>query len=98
MPYFVLRCTDSENATELRPLHRPEHLAHVRGSGVVRIAGRMLDGAGSVIGSLLIVEVADAAAAEAFSMADPFRRLGVYSAVEIVPFDMSFVDLPSVGG
>ncbi len=95
MPHFVLRCTDSESAAELRPLHREAHLAHVRGSGMTRLAGRLKDTAGEVTGSLLIVEAADAAAAEAFSLADPFRRLGVYKSVEIVPFEMSFVDMPA---
>jgi uncharacterized protein len=97
MPYFVLRCTDSDQAPELRPVHRPAHLDHITGSGVVRIAGRMLDATGGIVGSLLIVETKDAEAVEAFSLADPFRRSGVYSAVEIVPYDMSFVDLPSGG-
>lgn len=98
MPHFVLKCRDSEIAGELRPLHREAHLAHIRGSGMTRLAGRLQDAEGAVTGSLLIVEAIDAQAAEDFSRADPFRRWGVYQSVEIIPFDMSLVDFPAATG
>lgn len=95
MPQFVLYCVDSDRASELRPLHRPAHLEYIRGSGRVRLAGPMSDEAGKTIGSLLIIEADDISAACAFSEADPFRQLGVYEKVEINPFVVSFLDMPT---
>ena len=95
MPQFVLYCLDGEEGAELRAQHRPSHLEHVRGSGLVRIAGPMLDAEGKPVGSLLIVEADDIEAARAFSAADPFSKVGVFASVDIKPFNMSFVDMPA---
>ena len=98
MPQFVLYCVDSDRGAELRPQHRPSHLEYIRGSGMVRLAGPMSDAAGKTIGSLLIVEAEDMAAAQAFSEGDPFRKLGVYQSVEINPFVISHFDMPAPDG
>lgn len=98
MPHFVLHCIDGPEAAELRPIHRPAHLDHVRGSGMVRVAGRLTDEAGAVIGSLLIVEAQGIDDARSFSREDPFTRVGVYKSVEISPFLMSHVDMPDQAG
>jgi uncharacterized protein YciI len=94
MPFFVLRGIDGQDVAATRADYREAHLAHVRGSGKTRIAGPLTDAAGEVCGSLLIVEAGDLAEAEAFSAADPYRRAGVWSSVEILPFRMTYVDLP----
>jgi uncharacterized protein YciI len=93
VPFFVLKCLDAAGSAETRAKRRDEHLEHVRGSGKVRIAGPLLDGADAVCGSLLIVEAANLADAQAFSNADPYREAGVWSAVEIMPFRMTFVNV-----
>ena len=95
MPQFVLYCVDGDRAAQLRPVHRPEHLAHLKGSGMVRLAGPMTDEAGKTFGSLLVIEADDIAAAHAFSEADPFRQLGVWDRVEIHAFAASIVDMPA---
>lgn len=93
MPHFVLRCIDGDLAEELRPFHRAAHVEHVRGTGVTRVAGPLLDDSGKTIGSMLIIEVEDLAAANAFSQADPFRSHGVFKSVEVTSFRMTYVDL-----
>jgi uncharacterized protein YciI len=93
MAFFVIRCVDVEGSAELRAQHREAHLGHVRGSGKSRIAGPLLDEAEAVRGSLLIIEAADLADAQAFSDIDPYRHAGVWSSVEITPFRMTYVDL-----
>lgn len=95
MPQFVMYCLDGEKGAELRPQLRPSHLDHVRGSGLVRIAGPMLDAEGKPVGSLLIVEAEDIEAVRTFSAADPYSKAGVFASVEIRPFTMSFVDMPT---
>lgn len=98
MPFFVLRCVDVEGSATARSAHREAHLAHVRGSGKTRVAGPLTDESDTVCGSLLIIEAADLAEARAFSEADPYRRAGVYASVEILPFRMTYVELPGEGG
>ncbi len=94
MPHFVVRCQDGPEGVRLRPLHREAHIAHVRTSGVVRVAGPLVDEGGLPVGSLLVVEVETLAAAQAFCEADPYNRVGVFASIDIQPFRMTFVDLP----
>jgi uncharacterized protein YciI len=99
MPLYVLRCLDAAGTAALRDLNRDAHVAHVRGSGVVRIAGPILNESDAVAGSVLIIDVQNIAQAREFSENDPFRRAGVYVSVDIHPFRMTYVALPqSVSG
>ncbi len=95
MPQFVMYCLDGAKVADLRPQVRESHLAYLRGSGLVRIAGPMLDAEGKPVGSLLIVEAEDIEAVRAFSAADPYNLAGVFASVEIRPFALSIADLPS---
>ena len=52
---------------------------------VVKLGGPMTDDAGDMAGSLLILDVADRAAAEAFTAADPYSLAGLFERVEIRP-------------
>lgn len=80
---FAVICTDKPGALALRQATRDAHLGHIRDSGVVRQAGPFLDEAGAMCGSLLILEVADRAAAEAWAAADPYAQAGLFERVEI---------------
>jgi len=44
-------------------------------------------------GSLLVIEVADLAAAQAFSAADPYAKAGLFERVEVRPFRAGFGNL-----
>jgi uncharacterized protein YciI len=81
---FVLICRDEPGALETRKANRDAHLAYLAETGVVRLAGPLLDDDGAMVGSLLAVEVADRAAAEAFAAADPYARAGLFASVEIM--------------
>ncbi|MBL8555040.1 MAG: YciI family protein [Phenylobacterium sp.] len=86
MPTFVLYCVDKPNALDLRLANREAHLAYVRSKAdVVKLGGPMTDDAGDMAGSLLILDVADRAAAEAFTAADPYSLAGLFERVEIRP-------------
>jgi uncharacterized protein YciI len=66
---------------------REAHLAYVGGQrDIVKLGGPMLDANGDMAGSLLIVDVADKAAAEAFSAEDPYTKAGLWSRVDITAF------------
>ena len=87
MAFFALNCWDKPGALEQRMKHRPEHVAYLKTQAdVIRLAGPQMDADGAMNGSIFIIEVADRAAAEAFSASDPFKQLGVFGKVEIRGF------------
>jgi uncharacterized protein len=94
MPYFAMYCLDGEKGAELRPQVRENHLAHLRSSGMVRLAGPMLDEAGKPVGSLLVVEAEGIDAARSFAATDPYAKAGVFASVEIRPYAISILDMP----
>ena len=87
MPLFVLNCHDKPNALDLRMATREAHLAYVRPQlDILKLGGPLLDDQGDMAGSLMILDVADRAAAEAFSAGDPYTKAGLWSRVEITAF------------
>ncbi len=83
MPLFALICTDKADHLPTRLATREAHLAHVRDTGVVLQAGPFLDAAGQMCGSLLILEVAELAAAEDWAARDPYALAGLFAKVRI---------------
>lgn len=83
MPLFALICTDRPGGLETRKANREAHLAHVRDTGVVTLAGPLLDEAGEMAGSLLVLDVPDRAAAQAWAEADPYARAGLFAEVRL---------------
>ena len=81
---FLLICRDKPGAIEVRKANRDAHLAYARASGVVALAGPLLDDDGGMIGSMLALDVETRAAAEAFAAGDPYAEAGLFAAVEIV--------------
>jgi uncharacterized protein YciI len=78
-----LICTDKPGHLAVRTANREAHLAHIRDSGVVEMAGPFLSPEGEMCGSLVVLEVPDLAAAEAWAAADPYARAGLFERVEI---------------
>lgn len=83
MPLFALICDDKPGAAALRRDTRAAHLAHVAETGVVVQAGPFMDDAGGMIGSLIVLDVADRAAAEDWAAADPYARAGLFESVAV---------------
>jgi uncharacterized protein len=83
MPLFALICTDKADHLALRQATRAAHLDYIRDTGVVSQAGPFLDAAGGMCGSLVILDVADRAAAEAWAKADPYAQAGLFAKVRI---------------
>lgn len=80
---FALICTDKADHLEVRKANRDAHLAHIADSGGVEMAGPFLNESGEMSGSLVILEVADRAAAEAWAKADPYAVAGLFAKVRI---------------
>ena len=80
---FALICTDKADHLEMRKANRDAHLEHIRASGVVEMAGPFLSPEGDMNGSLVILDVPDRAAAEAWAKADPYAKAGLFAKVRI---------------
>jgi uncharacterized protein YciI len=75
-------CTDKENHLETRKANRDAHLAYLKETGVAQ-AGPFLDADGNMCGSLLILDVADLAAAQDWAANDPYAKAGLFQSVSI---------------
>lgn len=76
-------CTDKPGAIETRKANRDAHLAYIKDSGVVQQAGPFLNADGVMCGSLLVLDVADIAAAQDWADGDPYAKAGLFSDVRI---------------
>ncbi|WP_298677436.1 YciI family protein [uncultured Lentibacter sp.] len=84
--YIALICTDKANALETRKSNRDAHLAYIAETGVVAMAGPLLNDAAEMAGSLVILDVEDKAAAESWAANDPYAKAGLFSDVRIQPW------------
>jgi uncharacterized protein YciI len=81
MPLFMMVCTDKPGALDLRKATRTAHLDYVRDTGCVLQAGPLLDDAGEMAGSLLVLDLPNMAAATAWGMNDPYAKAGLFADV-----------------
>ncbi|MBL3568230.1 hypothetical protein BV509_01725 [Rhodovulum sulfidophilum] len=81
--YFALICRDKPGHLEIRKANREAHLSYVAETAVVAQAGPFLDDAGDMCGSLVILDVADKAAAEAWATNDPYAGAGLFESVTV---------------
>ena len=85
---FALICRDRPGALPLRMELRPAHLAWVEAyKPQIKLAGPFLsEDDQTMLGSLFLAEFTDRAAAQAFNLADPYTKGGLFSSVEIIPW------------
>jgi uncharacterized protein YciI len=82
MPYAVI-CRDKAGAIEIRKANRDAHLAYVRETGIVSLAGPFIDAEGGMCGSLLILEVDSLQVAKDWAAGDPYAKAGLFESVSI---------------
>lgn len=80
---FVLMTKDKPGALQTRLDNREAHLAYIADTGVVEMAGPLLDDAGQMCGSLIVLDVADMAAARNWADNDPYAKAGLFSDVTL---------------
>ncbi|SEP05273.1 hypothetical protein SAMN04490248_12151 [Salinihabitans flavidus] len=80
---FALIARDRPGAHDIRKANRDAHLAYVKETGVVVLAGPLLDDDGAMIGSLLILDLPDKDAARAWADNDPYAKAGLFESVTI---------------
>ncbi len=83
---FVITAMDREGALPLRQATRAAHFDYARASGAVRLGGPYLDNSGDMIGSLIIIEAPDLAAAQRWQENDPYAKAGLFARVELRPW------------
>lgn len=81
---FVILCTDHPDSVEKRAGVRGSHLQYLASCAERLVhAGPMLGEDGAACGSLLVVDMADRHAAEAFAAADPYAKADLFASVVI---------------
>lgn len=83
MPLFALICTDRPGGLPLRLETRAAHRAYLDASPAVVMAGPLLDPAGAMAGSLIVLDLPDRAAALAWAAEDPYARAGLFAEVRV---------------
>ena len=82
---IALIARDKTGALQTRMDNRAAHLGYIEETGVVAQAGPLLDG-DAMIGSLIILDVEDLAAAQAWAANDPYALAGLFDSVELIPW------------
>ena len=74
----ALICHDKADHVDVRKANRDAHLAYIKETDVVEMAGPFLDDNGTMCGSLIILDVADVATAEQWAQDDPYAKAGLF--------------------
>lgn len=82
---YIIYQQDGPGSAALRAQHKAAHFAYLeRHRDILVLGGAMLADEGDTrIGSVLIINVPNRAAAEAFSANEPLRSAGVFKSVQI---------------
>lgn len=82
MPLYAVICKDKDGALPVRQENRPAHLDYINQTGIVFMAGPLLED-GQMAGSLVILDATDLVAAEAWAASDPYAKAGLFESVSI---------------
>ncbi len=86
MPLFAVICRDKPGALQVRLDTRDAHLAHIRDSGIVAMAGPLMED-GQMCGSLVVLDTDDLAAAQAWAAGDPYKAAGLFASVDVIAWN-----------
>ena len=79
----ALFARDKDGALQTRKDNRQAHLDYIEATGVVTQAGQLLNEAGEMCGSLIILEVEDLSAAQDWADNDPYAKAGLFKHVRV---------------
>ena len=80
---FMAYCLDKAGALEIRMANRPKHVEYLTSyNDKLLFAGPLLDGE-AMIGSLLVLDLADRAEMDTFLANDPYAKAGLFQAVSV---------------
>ncbi|GLT08520.1 hypothetical protein GCM10007928_07520 [Sulfitobacter porphyrae] len=81
--FVVLMAKDKPGALNIRTENRPAHLEYLKSTDLVAQAGPLLDDDGGMIGSLIVLDVPDMAAAHDWAANDPYAKAGLFAEVTL---------------
>ncbi len=81
MRYAVI-CRDKPGHLQVRQDTRDAHLAYLKSTGIVEMAGPFLTD-GQMSGSLIVLETDSLQAAQAWAAADPYAAAGLFDSVSV---------------
>jgi hypothetical protein len=88
---FMAYCLDKPGALEVRMANRPKHAEYLTSyNDKIVYAGPLLDDKEAMIGSLLVLELADRAAMDAFLKNDPYAKADLFQSVAVHPVRKAF--------
>lgn len=88
--YFAITCKDKPGQPDARQNARPAHIDYLASFGKrILIAGPLLGDDDRPNGSLIVIDLEDRAAAEAFCKGDPYNKAGVFESVAVAPWRKS---------
>ena len=80
---IALITRDKAGAVQTRLDNRDAHLAYIEETGVVEMAGPLIDADGTMTGSLIIMNVENMTAAQAWAENDPYAKAGLFEKVRL---------------
>ena len=84
---FALIAKDKLGSLDIRKANREAHVAYLKASDAVEMAGPFLDEAGNMCGSLIVLEFEDITEAQAWSAEDPYKKADLFESVEIIAWN-----------
>ena len=84
---IALIAKDKPGAIEIRKANREAHVAYLKSTDAVEMAGPFLDDNGEMCGSLIILDVEDMAAAAAWAAKDPYKAADLFQSVELIAWN-----------
>jgi uncharacterized protein YciI len=95
MQFILIAYDGTDGGLERRMKSRPEHLekiSHVKKAGKFLCGGAILDNKETMIGSMILYEVADRAELDSILKDEPYIYNKVWDKIEIRPFRMAKVE------
>lgn len=95
---FLITAYDGKNKLEKRMEVRPRHIDNMaRINGKVICAGGLLDEAGQMIGSALVMEFSDRELLDQYLAEEPYVVEGVWEKIDVLPMNVVLLDGRKVG-
>jgi len=90
---FIIKAYDGPNMLDKRMAVRPRHLEGMNALGKqVIVAGGLLDDAGKMKGSALVMEFPNRAALDEYLASEPYVVEGVWQKIDIEPINVVLVN------
>jgi len=83
---IALIARDKPDHLQTRLDNRDAHIEYLKSTGAVSQAGPLLNDADDMIGSLIVLDVGDMAAAQAWAANDPYAKASLFENVDLIPW------------